>query len=59
MKKRGYGEVGGLGLKHGSWEGEKKRRLKMEQVKMACNSFELGNKLESKRRMQLARALGL
>lgn len=39
--------------------GEKKRRLNLEQVKTLEKSFELGNKLEPERKMQLARALGL
>ncbi|KAI7748696.1 hypothetical protein M8C21_000345, partial [Ambrosia artemisiifolia] len=39
--------------------GEKKRRLNMEQVKTLERNFELGNKLEPERKMQLARALGL
>ncbi|XP_076947524.1 homeobox-leucine zipper protein ATHB-13-like [Bidens hawaiensis] len=39
--------------------GEKKRRLSMEQVKTLERNFELGNKLEPERKMQLARALGL
>ena len=43
----------------GSQAGEKKRRLNMEQVKALEKSFELGNKLEPERKMQLARALGL
>ncbi|MED6217795.1 Homeobox-leucine zipper protein ATHB-13 [Stylosanthes scabra] len=43
----------------GSQAGEKKRRLNMEQVKTLEKSFELGNKLEPERKMQLARALGL
>lgn len=43
----------------GSQVGEKKRRLNMEQVKTLEKSFELGNKLEPERKMQLARALGL
>ncbi|KAL0450570.1 UNVERIFIED_CONTAM: Homeobox-leucine zipper protein ATHB-13 [Sesamum latifolium] len=38
---------------------EKKRRLNLEQVKALEKSFELGNKLEPERKMQLARALGL
>ncbi|OIT03764.1 PREDICTED: homeobox-leucine zipper protein ATHB-13-like [Nicotiana attenuata] len=39
---------------------EKKiRRLNMEQVKTLEKNFELGNKLEPERKMQLARALGL
>ncbi|XP_076936895.1 homeobox-leucine zipper protein ATHB-13-like [Bidens hawaiensis] len=38
---------------------EKKRRLNMEQVKTLERNFELGNKLEPERKMQLARALGL
>lgn len=43
----------------GSQMGEKKRRLNMEQVKTLEKSFELGNKLEPERKMQLAKALGL
>ncbi|XP_061986028.1 homeobox-leucine zipper protein ATHB-13-like [Populus nigra] len=43
----------------GSQAGEKKRRLSMEQVKTLEKNFELGNKLEPERKMQLARALGL
>ncbi|XP_052196063.1 homeobox-leucine zipper protein ATHB-13-like [Diospyros lotus] len=43
----------------GSQLGEKKKRLNMEQVKALERSFELGNKLEPERKMQLARALGL
>ncbi|CAL5367847.1 unnamed protein product [Camellia sinensis] len=43
----------------GSPLGEKKRRLNMEQVKALEKSFELGNKLEPERKLQLARALGL
>lgn len=39
--------------------GEKKKRLNLEQVKALEKSFELGNKLEPERKMQLARALGL
>lgn len=40
--------------------GEKKiRRLNMEQVMTLEKNFELGNKLEVDRKMQLARALGL
>lgn len=39
--------------------GEKKRRLNMEQVKTLEKNFELGNKLEPERKMQLAKALGL
>ncbi|KAG9451222.1 hypothetical protein H6P81_011187 [Aristolochia fimbriata] len=42
-----------------SQTGEKKRRLNMEQVKTLEKNFELGNKLEPERKMQLARALGL
>ncbi|XP_061338792.1 homeobox-leucine zipper protein ATHB-13-like [Gastrolobium bilobum] len=42
-----------------SQAGEKKRRLNMEQVKTLEKSFELGNKLEPERKMQLARVLGL
>ncbi|KAM7484342.1 hypothetical protein LguiA_000351 [Lonicera macranthoides] len=43
----------------GSQPGEKKRRLNMEQVRTLEKNFELGNKLEPERKMQLARALGL
>ncbi|CAD5191413.1 homeobox-leucine zipper protein HOX21 [Musa acuminata AAA Group] len=43
----------------GMQTGEKKRRLNMEQVRMLEKNFELGNKLEPERKMQLARALGL
>ncbi|CAL5396240.1 unnamed protein product [Camellia sinensis] len=43
----------------GSQAGEKKRRLNLEQVKTLEKNFELGNKLEPERKMQLARALGL
>lgn len=39
--------------------GEKKRRLNMEQVRTLEKNFELGNKLEPERKMQLARTLGL
>ncbi|KAL5152973.1 Homeobox-leucine zipper protein HAT7 [Glycine soja] len=39
--------------------GEKKKRLSLEQVKALEKSFELGNKLEPERKMQLAKALGL
>ncbi|KAK9751221.1 hypothetical protein RND81_02G251100 [Saponaria officinalis] len=39
--------------------GEKKRRLNMEQVKTLEKNFDLGNKLEPERKMQLAKALGL
>uniref|UniRef100_A0A0D9VQ14 Homeobox-leucine zipper protein n=1 Tax=Leersia perrieri TaxID=77586 RepID=A0A0D9VQ14_9ORYZ len=39
--------------------GEKKRRLNVEQVRTLEKNFELGNKLEPERKMQLARALGL
>ncbi|CAN6484700.1 unnamed protein product [Victoria cruziana] len=42
-----------------SQTGEKKKRLNMEQVKTLERNFELGNKLEPERKMQLARALGL
>ncbi|KAI8010763.1 Sulfoquinovosyl transferase SQD2 [Camellia lanceoleosa] len=38
----------------GSQAGEKKRRLNLEQVKTLEKNFELGNKLESERKMQLA-----
>ncbi|XP_076922622.1 homeobox-leucine zipper protein HAT7-like [Bidens hawaiensis] len=43
----------------GSQLGEKKRRLNLDQVKALEKSFELANKLEPKRKRQLARALGL
>lgn len=39
--------------------GERKKRLSLEQVKALEKSFEIGNKLEPERKMQLARALGL
>lgn len=39
--------------------GEKKRRLSVEQVRTLEKNFEMGNKLEPERKMQLARALGL
>ncbi|CAJ2665640.1 unnamed protein product [Trifolium pratense] len=39
--------------------GEKKKRLSLEQVKALEKSFEIGNKLEPDRKMQLAKALGL
>ncbi|KAM7268746.1 hypothetical protein ACFE04_010912 [Oxalis oulophora] len=39
--------------------GEKKKRLNLEQVKALEKSFELGNKLEPDRKVQLAKALGL
>ncbi|TYI30776.1 hypothetical protein ES332_A05G410700v1 [Gossypium tomentosum] len=43
----------------GSHVGEKKKRLKLEQVKALEKSFESGNKLEPQRKLQLAKALGL
>lgn len=43
----------------GSQANEKKRRLNIEQVKTLEKSFELGNKLEPERKLQLARALNL
>ncbi|GLU11107.1 hypothetical protein SLE2022_278760 [Rubroshorea leprosula] len=43
----------------GSQLGEKKKRLNLEQVKALEKSFELGNKLEPERKMQLAKALGM
>ncbi|KAL5582328.1 hypothetical protein UlMin_014770 [Ulmus minor] len=43
----------------GSQLGEKKKRLNLEQVKTLEKSFEIGNKLEPERKMQLAKALGL
>ncbi|XP_010029293.2 homeobox-leucine zipper protein ATHB-20 [Eucalyptus grandis] len=39
--------------------GERKKRLSLEQVKALEKSFEIGNKLEPERKIQLARALGL
>ncbi|KAL6135659.1 hypothetical protein ACLB2K_067886 [Fragaria x ananassa] len=39
--------------------GEKKKRLNLEQVKTLEKSFEMGNKLEPERKLQLAKALGL
>ncbi|KAL8160954.1 hypothetical protein V2J09_012443 [Rumex salicifolius] len=39
--------------------GEKKKRLSLEQVKTLEKNFELGNKLEPERKLQLAKALGL
>ncbi|CAH2055346.1 unnamed protein product [Thlaspi arvense] len=39
--------------------GEKKKRLQLEQVKALEKSFELGNKLEPERKIQLAKALGM
>lgn len=39
--------------------GEKKKRLNVEQVRTLEKSFELGNKLEPERKIQLAKALGL
>lgn len=43
----------------GTQNGEKKKRLNLEQVKALEKSFELGNKLEPERKTQLAKALGL
>ncbi|XP_010552589.1 PREDICTED: homeobox-leucine zipper protein ATHB-13-like [Tarenaya hassleriana] len=43
----------------GSQIGEKKRRLSVEQVKTLENSFELANKLEPERKLELAKALHL
>lgn len=43
----------------GSQIGEKKKRLNLEQVKTLEKSFEMGNKLDPERKMQLAKALGL
>ncbi|ESW11581.1 hypothetical protein PHAVU_008G042200 [Phaseolus vulgaris] len=39
--------------------GEKKKRLNLEQLKALEKSFELANKLEPERKVQLAKALGL
>ncbi|KAJ8445451.1 hypothetical protein Cgig2_031264 [Carnegiea gigantea] len=49
----------GSQLMIGGGGGEKKRRLNMEQVKTLEKNFELGNKLEPERKVQLAKALGL
>ncbi|KAE9612661.1 putative transcription factor homeobox-WOX family [Lupinus albus] len=43
----------------GSHVEEKKRRLNLEQVKELEKSFEIRNKLEPERKMQLSKALGL
>ncbi|XVE83809.1 hypothetical protein DITRI_Ditri16bG0117000 [Diplodiscus trichospermus] len=43
----------------GSHLGEKKKRLNLQQVKALEKSFELGNRLEPERKMQLAKALGM
>ncbi|XVF60497.1 hypothetical protein PTKIN_Ptkin08bG0052100 [Pterospermum kingtungense] len=43
----------------GSHLGEKKKRLNLEQVKALEKSFEVANKLEPERKVQLAKALGL
>ncbi|KAJ1699534.1 hypothetical protein LUZ63_008046 [Rhynchospora breviuscula] len=40
-------------------QGEKKKRLSIEQVRTLEKSFEIGNKLEPERKIQLAKALGL
>jgi homeobox-leucine zipper protein len=53
------GDEDQLSEDEGSQAGEKKRRLNMEQVRTLEKNFELGNKLEPERKMQLARALGL
>jgi regulator of replication initiation timing len=39
--------------------GEKKRRLTLEQVRALEKNFEMANKLEPEKKMQLAKALGL
>lgn len=38
---------------------KKKKRLQLEQVLALEKSFELGNKLEPERKIQLAKALGM
>eukprot|EP00252_Welwitschia_mirabilis_P010261 TRINITY_DN2344_c0_g1_i1.p1 TRINITY_DN2344_c0_g1~~TRINITY_DN2344_c0_g1_i1.p1 ORF type:complete len:301 (-),score=32.41 TRINITY_DN2344_c0_g1_i1:168-1070(-) len=48
-----------MGDEDGMEDGLKKRRLSFEQVKTLEKNFELGNKLEPERKMQLAKALGL
>ncbi|KAL7148998.1 hypothetical protein ABFS83_05G010800 [Erythranthe nasuta] len=62
MNSNVHGGGGGedeLSDEDGSQLGEKKRRLNMEQVKTLEKNFEVANKLEPERKMQLARALGL
>lgn len=56
-----HGDQEEVSDEEGSQAGEnnKKRRLNTEQVKALEKSFEVGNKLEPERKMQLARALGL
>uniref|UniRef100_A0A7N1A6A3 Homeobox-leucine zipper protein n=2 Tax=Kalanchoe fedtschenkoi TaxID=63787 RepID=A0A7N1A6A3_KALFE len=51
----GGGGGGGSGL----GGGERKKRLKREQVRELERSFELGNKLDPERKLQLAKSLGL
>ncbi|KAI7994062.1 Sulfoquinovosyl transferase SQD2 [Camellia lanceoleosa] len=53
------GMLGGFEFLNGGGNLQKKRRLNLEQVKTLEKNFELGNKLESERKMQLAMALGL
>ncbi|KAL8137650.1 hypothetical protein V2J09_003651 [Rumex salicifolius] len=55
----GSGEEDNLSDDGSQQLGEKKRRLNMEQVKTLEKSFEVGNKLEPERKVQLAKALGL
>lgn len=43
----------------GSAVGEKKKRLNIVQVRTLERNFELGNKLEPERKVQLAKTLGL
>ncbi|KAK8607192.1 hypothetical protein V6N13_052936 [Hibiscus sabdariffa] len=43
----------------GSNHGEKKKRLKKEQVRALENSFELGNKLDPEKKLRLSKELGL
>eukprot|EP01018_Ginkgo_biloba_P015521 Gb_39722 [translate_table: standard] len=40
-------------------QGEKKKRLNIEQVRTLERNFELGSRLEPKRKLKLAKALGL
>ncbi|TYJ28195.1 hypothetical protein E1A91_A07G242300v1 [Gossypium mustelinum] len=55
----GHGDDDEYSDDDGSHGGEKKKRLNMDQVKALEKSFELGNKLEPGRKLQLAKDLGL
>lgn len=50
---------GGDDLSHGGGPVEKKRRLSFDQVRSLERNFEMENKLEPERKMQLAKELGL